>query len=636
MNSFITLNKAKISSILFFQFLAMLPLIAQKQDVFHDSLGVQGVVFYSGETSNNKLPKQGAYSIQWREINNELINTYLINGQLNNHLPQGSWLWQQGNWAYSINAAKTIQPTFSTNGTVAKWVAYFEKGIPERNWTYTLDSVDANGRVVENFIQIKISFKNGKPVGKFSVEDKRKPTNFKLTGNTNNEGAAIGDWLYTFSNNLGETTTEKHLYKNGLLQNVTIYANDTIEINYKDNQDFFFQIENESIVKIIGDLSFHQSEYASNSNNLWVNITQNYFQNGWQLHAFPFQFPLSIPSFKRLEYPLSKEELTQKSNIKNNSANIQNTINNYIKGEMFIERSRSSVMDLSISFLEQTQKRMHLLDSLMMRTELPTFTYKNRYQAGVLHYIEAINALSETKAKVYDTLSVFLPTIQPNDKNFQLFKELEAFTQTTQNSLNQHFEIIASESINIQHENERKELEEELIAKLKKLQEMFNFNSGIGAQIQQKWIDENLQQEIIRYAQKDDYQLAMSLGNQILLRIDTISLLHNRVAIFDSMPQRIFEEYHRMVYNPYTGKNDLQLTIRKRFLTTVLENLWPWLEQNIEKEQNWDNWKQLWEQQFSVYNFVMTFANRQDKQAQKLNKKARKETNPERLLKMLQ
>lgn len=68
----------------------------------------------------------------------------------------------------------------------------------------------------------------------------------------------------------------------------------------------------------------------------------------------------------------------------------------------------------------------------------------------------------------------------------------------------------------------------------------------------------------------------------------------------------------------------------------MLENLWPWLEQNIEKEQNWDNWKQLWEQQFSVYNFVMTFANRQDKQAQKLNKKARKETNPERLLKMLQ
>ena len=628
-------NKCKVFTFLVLLMFFALPNYAQKQDVFEDSLGVKGVVIYATENFDTKLPKQGPYSIQWREFENNKVITYLVNGEVRNHLPHGNWVWQQGNWNYNINAAKTIQPNFSTSGTVSKWQGSFDNGLPNKNWTFSLDSVDNNGKIVENLVQVRVAYKNGIPTGKFSIEDKRTNSSFNLLGNTDANGIATGEWIYNYKFN-NNTITEKHNYINGLLQNVIIFANDTQQINYTSNQHFFSHTDTQNIVTKIGALSFFESEHLGNANNFWTELTQNYYQNGWQLGVVPHDFHLPIAAFKRLEYPLTTEELAQIENIQIVSSSIQNKINEYIKGEMLIQRSRSSAMDLSISFLEQTSKRMHLIDSLILRTKLPSFTYKNRFQQGVLHYIDAINSMAEIKAQVYDTLSVFLPTISPNTQNFKLFKELEMLVEISEKSLEEHFAIIATETVNIQHENDRKELENELLLKLKNLQEKFDNQYGVGAQIEEKWISGHLQSEIKRYAQKDDYETAMNLGNKILQRIDTITLLHNRVAVFDSMPQRIFDEYNRMVFNPFTGKNDLPLTVKKRFLTTILDNLWPWLEQNIQNETDWESWKQLWEQQFSLYNFVMTFANREDKQAQKLNKKARKETNPEKLLKMLQ
>lgn len=602
---------------------------------FQDEKGLLGSVQFRGVFSDTILPNQGPFALQWREIDGEKVVTYSVNGNLSNHLPQGNWNWQQGAWTYSVNASQSVQPSFSSAGTVARWSGAFDKGIPVRNWQYNLDSLDQSGRVAEKLLQIRWTYKNGLVSGNFSVEDFRKESQFHLSGATNERGEANGEWVYTYTNSKSEKVTEKHLYRQGLLQSVTVYSRDTVKTEFIRNQNFFDKSKTNTNAVVIGSRNFLKSEFNGITDSLWNNLLKNNFLKGWSLSVFPFEAVLSTPVFKKLEYPFSEEEKQQIESIKAISLSIQEKINNYIQGEMLIQRSRSSAMDLSVSFLEQTLKRMHLIDSLMLRTELPEFTYKNRHQQGVLHYIKAINEMSMVKAEVYDTMELQLPLIVADSANFRLFFELENLVKISEQSIEEHFEIIEREKFAIQRENERKAMEDELLDAFRNLQELFNHTNGVGLQIRQKWIDDSIQQDIIKYAQENDFEVAMQLAGRILLRIDTIALLHNRVEVFDNMDTRISAEYNRMVYNPYTGKNDLELTVKKRFVNTVLENLWPWLELRIENEQNWASWKRLWEQQFEVYNFVMTFANREDKQAQKINKKVRKETNPEKILRLL-
>jgi hypothetical protein len=607
---------------------------AQNRVDFFDGDDLKGRVQLRGELQDTILPKHGPFSAHWRELDGDYINTFVVNGGLQNHLPQGVWSWQQARWSYSISAGNNIKPDFKTQGISARWSAYFEKGVPDRQWIYTLDSLDNDGRITQKLMHVKFIYKSGVVAGRFVVEDFRKDTYFKVSGTTDNEGNASGVWEYQYHDAAGNLITENHHYLKGLLLKVYVFATDTQEINFKTNQQFINAANADSSVRI-GALRYTDSEFKGVGNEKWSEILNEYYKSGWRLPVFPYTFDLNIPFFKRLEYPLSVEEEQFISQIKSNSEFIKSEIDNYVQGGMLILRSRSSAMDLSISFLEQTRLRMQMIDSLIARTELPSFTYKNRYQPGILRFIQSINEMAEVRAQIYDTLNLQLPLILPDTANFRLFYELNKLTEISKNTLAEHFEVIGREIFVLQREDERKNLEEQLMENLKALQDLFGNENGIGAHIRNVWINEMLQQEIIRYAQNDDYESAMNLGQSILSRIDTIKLMKDRVAVFDSMPYRIHKEYQRFVYNPYTGKNDLEMIVKKRFVNTVLENLWPWLENNVKKEESWSKFKLLWEQQFEVYNYVMTFANREDRQANKINKRVRKETNPERILRFL-
>jgi hypothetical protein len=611
-------------------------LSAQQTKVFYDeNQSVQGRITHWGQYSDTILPKQGNYSLQWRDLDSLHIYTFSASGNLNNHLPNNTWYWQQAKLKYTISAGRTFQPEFSTSGTLAKWTGSFDKGTPRQVWNFTIDSVDNGGKTFQQLVKVKLPYKNGKVAGKFTVEDLRKDKQFSLSGHTNDLGEAEGVWLYTYKTSDSLQVTEKHTYKQGILLKIEVFGKDTGIVEYALNQKFFEAQKASEMLMQIGNHEFVESEYHGYANKVWKELMLGHYLSGWNLEVFPFSPELSLPFFRRIEFPLTDEEIRQIASIRKLSSNTQEQIDNYIEGEMLIQRSRSSALDLSISFLEQTKLRMQLLDSLMNRTELPLFTYKNRYQPGVLKYIESINEMAQVKAQVYDTLSIELPIISYSDGNFDLFKELELLAKISGESLQEHFDIIEKETFTLQRETERKLLEEELMLKLKNLQQLYESEQKVGKLIKERWIDGNLQQEIIRYAQKDDYEKAMALGENILLRIDTLAQWIAQVEIYDSMVHKIKSEYSRMVYNPYTGKNDLELIVKKRFLSNIIEILWPWLEQNIESEEDWSSWNKLWDQQFEVYNYVMTFASREDKQAQKINHRVRKENNPERILRML-
>lgn len=520
-------------------------------------------------------------------------------------------------------------------GVNSSWKGYFNEGVPVRSWVFSIDSIDGKGKLVDQFLRANMPYNNGKIEGKFTVQNFKKGNEYKLVGYTNKNGEADKKWEFSYENNEGIATTEWHTFEAGILKEVLIEQGDSQWVAWNKNAWFFEEDSAKLLNTQIGDSVFSISEYEGETHQFWKVFAHKQYLAGWNLEQFNFDFKLLLPIFKRIEYPFSKEEIDLIANTKNRVQFLIKNIDNYVEGEMLIQRSRSADLDLSISYLESTKKRMLLVDSLLNRTSRPHFTYKNRYQKGVLKYIEAVNKINEVKAQVYDTLSLSLPMVETKEDSFYLFKSLENLVSQSEIEIEKHIEIIENQTLFLQRKSEQKELENTLGKNLVQLQNDLQEEERIGALIRDKWVDKFLQNQIIEYAQINDYNKAMDLGDKILDRIDTIAKMKEHLPLFDSMLVKINQEYTRMVFNPFTGKNDIEQILKKRFLNNINIILWPWLETQIYTTDNWTLFYQLWDQQFDVFNYIMTFANREDKAAQKINKRVRKEDNPERILKLL-
>lgn len=224
-------------------FLLFVPVSAQHTKVFLDkSENKQGEATYYGSWNDSILPKSGYFTFNWRALDSHFIYTYTTKGYLKNHQPNNLWEWQQAKLNYSINPGKGIQPVFKTNGIVAKWKGYFNEGIPRNNWTFTIDSLDENGKIVEKMIEVKMPFTDGKVVGNFTVEDKREASYFKLSGKTNKQGEADGVWSYEFYKDSLNLITEKHTFKSGVLLEVLIEESDSQWVACIFILNFFYHV----------------------------------------------------------------------------------------------------------------------------------------------------------------------------------------------------------------------------------------------------------------------------------------------------------------------------------------------------------------------------------------------------------
>ena len=609
---------------------------SQKTKQFLDDSGnEQGIATYYGTWQDTILPKSGYFTFNWREIEAPYIKTYSTKGFLKNNQPNNTWEWQQSNLKVSINPGKNIQPIFKTSGELAKWRGRFNEGKPNNTWTFSVDSIDENGRVVEKWIEGSIPYKNGQLIGKFQIEDKRKNSFFKLQGNCNEKGEAEGTWIFEFYNDSLEIIKEIHEYKQGVLLEVLIQEADSQTIIWDKNKWFFEVDTNLKINAKVGDSLFLNTQIEGVSNNKYDLLLKEKFLSGWNIPEFSFENPFTLPIFRRIEFPVSESEKEWISKTKSLLDSTYKKIDENLQGELYIQKSRSANLDLSISYLQKAKERIELVDSLLNRVENPYFTYKNRFKKGNLKYLENVNESAEVTPEVYDTSTLWLPLISLDVDSFELFKMLYEVTNETAKSVEPYFELIENEIISLDKMSERKELEEILSTKLDTLKKIFKNEQGLGLIILNKWIEGDLQGKIKNYAQIDEHNQAMQQGNAILQRMDTIFDWHEKVELFDSMPQKIEAEYTRFVYNPYTGNNDLEMIVKRRFLNAITSTLWPWLEENIYETDDWTNFNQLWEQQFKVFDFVMVFASREDNAAQRLNKRVRKESSPEKILRLI-
>lgn len=609
--------------------------LAQQTKNFYDLYGRQGSITQKDEILEGQLAKEGKYTFQWREVDNHGIHTYLATGNLKNHQPEQLWIFEKGDWEYTVSSgAASIVPEFQAKGNRSQWKGNFSAGNASGKWTYMVQEVENRLVRTKPLVALEQTFKNQKLVGAFQWQFNTDQVFFTLQGNCNEAGEAHGTWVYEYKDLSGMLVKESHEYHQGLLLSVSLGRSDNIITqHWEANEAYVSAIKNDTYA--LGDKLFSVSEAYGLGSEYYNMLIPSVFKISWGLDTFPLEVNFPMPFFRRLIFPLQSQEQETIARSQRKIQELKQQITVHLSGDMFIERARGEQLDASVSYLNATLSRLQSIDSLLQKTNEPDFAYKNRFQQGVSHWVSKINEVTLVKGTVYESHVVHLPVLTYSSEAKQIFKAIEVLLQDTERALPVHLQIVKETTELLEKEGKLKSLEGQMSSRFIGLQAQYQNQQGIGKIIADQWIQGYLQSLIKSYAQETAYEEALALGQDILTKMSQLENIFAEIPAYDTMSQDIKSKYTSMVYNPYTGENDIPLVVKRRTHQNIQELLWPWLHQRLVQVQHFDAFMQYWRQQFHVFEAVMALAYDESASARKLNKRIRSEKRPERIFRLL-
>lgn len=619
----------------------MLPMsYAQQIKRFEDSFGLKGEVKYSGEWLDSILPAKGNFEFTWRDLNDNDIYTYRSKGRLNNNLPEGKWMWEEAYWKYTIEPGKNIAPSFNSIGERKAWEGNFRNGLPNGFWTFSIDSLNHSQGNNSAGLVVNAEFKEGQVVGDFSIKDNRPGKNFVMTGKCDANGIAIGAWrLEQFDTTGSLVRKEERFYNQGVLVKISSsegksLLNDSLSALEKaiKNSDHIWN----AVPFIIGEHTFYVDGYNSQLNQLSDYYMFELISDGWQHEVFKHSFNRIGPGFKQIFFPFSEAEKTAIAVADSLSNVITAQVESRLSNRRIpLSRARSAQFDLSVDYAQKTAVRVMAIDSLLKITNDEMFGYRNRFDAGVLGWNSALSEPEIATALYFQDSTEKLPVPDFEKPKFEVFEEINATLKLLNQNLQVHLHIIDSTNLLLTKEAELQILEEEIAAKQLEADSVYANSDGLAAHMASIWLDENMNESMRKYAQTDDFTQSYIQANIIVNQLDTLIKWRNHWPEFDAMYANLRERYIHRLYNPYTGKHDIEMKVKKRFFAHFEQHLFPYMMGGLVEISNWNAWVEHVNFSFDTYSDMLDFALIDDKSSRKLEQRFKKEKNPERLARLL-
>lgn len=609
--------------------------LGQHKKEFFDTYGKRGEIISVSPVLDTVLPKSGAYELRWRTIDSTVLHTSYAKGRLRNHLPDGLWTWEEATWDYTIIPGTSIRPNFTSEGLRTRWQVNFKNGLPNGKYMVITDSVFSDGKTSEPLMKFEVNLVNGVPIGEFIVQQKIGRMTYQVQGSLNANGIAHGKWDFGYLENRKLSVREEHIYNNGLLTSVwELIGEERIITSFQTNLDF---LDKKLYAETqLGLHRFQSPEYISSNSVKTANLFHQFFAKGWKHPQFQFDLELISPAFLQLEFPLSESEQALKNESLEKLEALQEELSEIMSLNLIIIRNRGEGYDLAVSYIECTIQRLKIIDSLLTRTDLPLFTYKKRHELGLSKWCELIDKDLEVNGKVFPETMGRLPSMGELSINDNIFDRINQIIIASEEEVHFKVQQILEAESELQKEGELKDLENKLVDAYENLQGLYQDERGIAAFIAKKWVHDDLDKMLQAYANAQNYEQALLLADQLNNRMDSLAMMHEFSVTMDSMVILLDQHYRYMDYNPFSGIYDIEVRVKRRFLTNVFELLLPMMLEDLRNAQDWDTFAFLWDRQRRTYDFLIAFAFLEDKQSNRINKRVRKEKKAERIWKILE
>jgi hypothetical protein len=628
----------KFSAYIFLFFFLTAFCQAQQTLVFEDNYGIQGEFVYRGELSDSLSLINGGFNLKWREIEEDTLTTFKVNGNMKTSMPDGSWIWEQAGWDYKIEPGRTIHPTFNFSGLYEVWRGDFSEGLPNGTWTYMYGPPNMNRSSQRVPIRIETNYDKGLLVDNFKIVDQTKSTPILISGSCSKSGIAEGKWKFEYT--LNDTPIiEERTYEEGILTHLIITSNNplySLEKRFERNNDFLKQLKDAQSTTIrIGEKDFVSDEFTTTASELLSYYFNQHIHRAWQLKAFPIVQNGKNPIFKRFCFPLSKRELTLRDEITLQAREMRSNIDEVLHlGNILINRKRSVELDLSIAYLEKSLEQLTIIDSLIAFSHLEDFIYFDRVNGELKAALQEVNTKALAYPVNYDSEPITLPRIQVKRDIYDFFQLVHDFLNEVNTDISIHFQILKQNHIAIRQESEIKMLETQLENDWLLLDSLYSNLAGTGEHIYTYWIRFYLSNKIKEYAQIEEYDRAMKNGNLLLNKMDSLVAWNNTIKSIDSIVVTIDDYYKQMAYNPYTGKYDISLPLKRRFATILKTSIIPHISEDLLIHEKWDDFQVRYLRFVAFNEDIKRFALLNEKRDTRLEKRLRKESNPEKFIRL--
>lgn len=615
------------STIAFFAF-------TQQTTTFQDQFGKQGAVRHQGEWNDSILPKEGRFDLKWRtELNNDSLITYLAKGRLKDHRPTGEWSWEEAGWDYTIEIGNSILPEFNTRGLHRVWKGAFREGVPHGKWIYGQGEPVLRPERSNTPLKIEATFKNGVLSGAFKINDKRSEDDVVISGFTDTKGIASGTWKFNyFSEKEQQLKTETRIYVKGILT-TRILNKDTII--YHDAVEKLKLIEQGDTAIVLGEERFLSDDVISRGAKLLSGYMNAHFLEGWELEIFPYDFVRHPPIYKRFAYPLNENELSKRTHINSETEKLLAEVNLHLsKGNVYINRSRSKELDIAISALETAAERLRIIDSLITFSHTTDFLYLDRKNGGLIDWASELEKTSSFQGVAYPEQKADFQHLDLGQNEWAVFDLSKVLIEDLQKELPPFFTQVDKSFEALNREGELNALENKMVDELKMLDSLYTDKKNFGAYVHEYWIDTYLSEQIKKYANTDNYEKALELGNNLIRKMGYLLDSHQEWGMIATIQKDLSESYTNYAYNPYNGEHDIELPIKRRFIQNVKAKMIPWMTENIENAEEWDQFKAHWIAFKEMRIYLIEFAQMNKRPDRRIERKLRREDDPERMYRL--
>lgn len=622
-------------------------LFSQVKNVY-DPYGLQGSINYNGKWDDTMvLPMAGRFELRWRSFEDKGLYTYYSKGLLKNGKPEGAWTWEKAAWFYTIEPGKTIAPVFNAKALKYSWQSNFKNGLPHGSWFLGVDSFPLTKSKQKNqLLAFKATFKNGFFEGPFTIHDASFSTfPFFAEGMINEGGVAHGIWKFKIVLNDSLTIHEERLYNKGVLLEVNqlevLNQSDSSYtlIKLEENIKAIYEIENNPSSDLceIGNEFFADDGQYTLASKKFKFYLDSLFMDNFDSAIFHYNVPKNTSLFKRIRYPLSINELAYRDSLLDFATHIDSLINKRLSyRKLSINRGRTVELDEAISFLELLRNKSELVKDFYKQSMDDNFSYMNRYRLENISWDSIINEDLEVKGVFAKSPSYLLHAWMPDLQNEGLFASLHHYMQSFLPKLNIHLQKVDSSFMDLQKEWFLQEIEDLLTAKFDDLVSVYSLATlPLAKRVDSVWVKSYIKNEIIAYTGLSDIEKAKEKSEMLILQIDSLTSWSKDWEVLENAPQVLLEYYTVFEYNPYTGKRDIEIRKKRRFIAKIQTVLLPYLDQQLTNVMSFEAFEKNKLEYEQLLAYLINFANDNSKSASRLENKVRKEKSAQRIVRLL-
>ncbi len=563
-------------------------------------------------------------------------SSFLFSGNFKEGQPDGPWLFQFGEfYTDSTTQVSGFQYKVNVNGTLREAKGSFNAGNPNGKWRFAKKKIK-DSQIQDTLFFSEVTFLDGVPQQSFVIEN----PHGELVGRFLRNGVAHDTWSL-FSNEA--ENSENWYFTDGRLEKIEKYneggrtttnvfgtpfkTSETINLDKGFGSLVSIYAQSKTLEKIdnttgINALLVQNSAQYKKIDTILSELGSSEFLVGFKVKV-PY-FPLDTISSKHLDSTVKMVKRSKEM------------------ADGFLENTRLNLIRRSDEEAKNLYHTLVALDTILLKpllslTDLEEMGITENFNAEILENHLFPKGRPTLPLSVSDGKGGVQSFVGPETESFDFRRSgMEGYFEMARfvfESLNQISETLGQKLENDKQQQEFVLLEEQMIAQANGLNQFADSVRQALSDPQLKALDniKSTAEELLStYAEMPSTDEKLNQARMLitcLLHFDTLS---KEIVSLPGRSAELQDKYRDAVWNPFTA-TIMDEMVKKRITSAYYNVLQPYLLKKVEKDLNCENVEEL---HMLFNNLHQRMLELRDEDTSKLERKLRKERNPDVVLQL--